>query len=339
VDDFAQITRVTRRVHVDSSPSLVEPVSAPGVIWDVSGSRVLYVDSSGATPVLRHADLATSVVQDIEAAPELVGGDRSYGRLTAAGAIYEYQGPDATSACNAFEWRGGSAIALGTVSPLSLRAAGEYAILSQGNTLVLRDLSAGTSSVVAADAAERDNDVAANGDLAYWTSDGAELIWRHQGVEIPMACGAALCEGPVTDGTSVAFARCTAAAPLRCDIVLHDGVSESTLSANQSSEPRPHGDYAVAGSVAAYTAEDSKGTRQVWRHDGSGEEQLTFFSTASRVDPVLPDGTVLLVHGTRRYRGTPGSSLEDVCSSQGTLVVRAGAPYVLMGGSAFRLRP
>jgi hypothetical protein len=103
-DSSGQAVGVTRQVYVESSEKLAVQATAPGTIWDFEGTRILYVDSAGSTPVLRILDTASNTTQDLETSASLVEGSSEYGFLTSAGAIYHHSA-GASDPLRAYEWR------------------------------------------------------------------------------------------------------------------------------------------------------------------------------------------------------------------------------------------
>jgi hypothetical protein len=155
------------------------------------------------------------------------------------------------------------------------------------------------------------------------TNDTANLSWNTY---------------PLTDGVYAVYRKSTStSATYR--IVVNDGVTETTLSPDRASEPSPYSDYAVAGGWVGYTREDTAQALQVWRHGPAGEEQLTYFASSSRIDGVGADGTVVLTHGSRRYRSKPGSALEEIGSSLGKVLYRDGQFVVVLGANVLDLQP
>jgi hypothetical protein len=208
-----------------------------------------------------------------------------------------------------------------------------------------------TNVTIATNAGNWNNDVAANGDVVYWTSGawypetGYNIFRARGGVTTQLTFDPVSTRwnlDPLTDGTTAVYMKCAASAsvPPPCDIVLNDGNAETILSPGQSVKPIRGSDYAITAGWAAYTMGDLAGTRQVWRHTGTGNQQLTFFgSTNSIIEGVSSDGTVLLLHGSRRYRAVPGAALEDLSSSLGRTINKGGTLYVIIGNTVFRVLP
>jgi hypothetical protein len=342
-DTTGRNTLATRKVYVDSSSLLTLVETVPGVVWDHDATRTLYVDQTDTTPVLRIRDSGQVSVQDVEANAALMGVDGGYGFLTPSGAIYvrsELNSPY----CSAHEWRGGSRLELGGLNSCpSLRVAGSYAIfskqdaLSEPISLIRRDLTAGTNTVVSTDAGNVRNDVAATGDVAFWTAEYRIVRW-HDGSATTLPTDDPNLPWsiyPVTDGTTVVYEK-TRGTSGPMAVALNSGAGEVFLASGQAFEPA----YAIASGWIAFTREDAAREPQIWRRSAGGAlEQLTFFGTSSMLEAIFGDGTVVLTHGARRYRAIPGRTLEDVGTTQGKVIERAGRFYVLLGGNVLRVEP
>lgn len=346
-DAVGRTSTVTRHVHVEASAALQLVASVPGEVWDYSGNRVLYVASTGLTAVLRVLDLSDDTTRDVATGvldPEQADADSPllmYGLLTPAGTLY-------VGDSSLHEWRGGASTNLGAInSSDSLRVAGDYAIFSQGTTLVRRDLIAGTNTVVSTAAGRTGNDVATNGDVAFWTDSTSGVYRWRSGTTLPLHTDASPLFAigfPLTDGVNVIYRRLAAAdysypSQYTWSIGLHDGTTETILTPASDSRPTPGTGYAVAGGYAAYVSEDWTGAFQIWRHGVGSEEQVTFFGSSSTIEGIASDGTVLLLNAGRRFRAAPGAPLEDVASAAGRTLYRDGAFYVIIDGKVLRVLP
>jgi hypothetical protein len=341
-DDSGRATYELRMVYVPSPALTVVETVAPGKIWDHAGTRTLYVDHAGATPVLRIRDSSTGTVQDLEATTALDNAE-SHGFLTAEGAIYEL----AQAGCFVIDWRGGSRVELGRVSSCdipadaTIRVAGPYAVYLGSSELLRRDLAAGTNTVItaAADALNRSYAVAASGDVFYSTADTRQLYRWHDGTAMALTSddpATAWNLYPVADGGTVVYLKRRGASGPSA-VAVNDGSGEVLLATAQAEVP----DYDISNGWIAFTQEDATQAKQVWRRSPAGAtEQVTFFGSSSIIEAIGPDGTIVLTAGGRRFRAVPGASPEDVgLAGEGTVILREGTFYVLYWGNVLKLSP
>lgn len=344
-DTAGQSSATTRNLYIESSALLSVRAVVSGPVWDVSGTRILHVDLSAAVPALKIVDSQTASVQTVESSPDLIGTSGEYGFLTSTGAIYVH----GSASNNVFpfawlyEWRAGVLTQLtGLNSAQSLRIADNWAIYNLGSSLWRRDLGAGASTLVTSSAGNWRNDVAANGDVVYWGQDYNVYRWR-AGITQALTAfpsGGLWNSYPVTDGINVVYRAHTPCCGTQTyRLVVHDGTQPSYLTAGTTAEPGPESGYAVAGGFVAYAAEDATGTLQIWRHGAGGGQQLTFFGSDSRIDAILPDGTVLLTQQQKRYRARPGQALQLMGSALGRVIVRDGLPWVLIDRTVLAVSP
>ncbi len=353
VDSAGQKTQVTRKVYVESSPRLAVRAEITGNPWDADAGHVLFLDPDGALPALKLLTLANGRTETVEATADFYSTWGNYGYLTPGGAVYVRGRIDASVFPYAwlFEWQGGTPVNLaGLNSSSSLRVKGPWAIYNRqpdsgsGYELWRRDLAAKQSTLIASNAGNIFNDVAANGDAAWWTSPGDYNArrWR-DGTTLALTADVtpvAWNVYTVTDGSNVVYRKSPGtccSGPFR--IAMHDGTKETILAPAMGFEPAPGTGYAAAGGYVAYVAEDGAKTRQVWRHSPAGEEQISFFGTSSEISAIAPDGTVVFVNGPRRWRAVPGQALQDVGSANGRVIERDGRLYLLLGRAVLDLLP
>lgn len=355
-DSIGQRAMVSRRVFVESSSRLRMRTEVSGAVWDVAGSRTLFLDLSGSTPALKMLDDAVGTTQTVETGPDLVGTWGDYGYVTPTGALYAHGSvtEQGSPYCWLFEWRQGVTTRLtGLNSCDSLRVSGRWAVYSEaydlGYHLARRDLETGSSELVTTNAGNCENDVASNGDVAFWTGDSVAVgynihRWR-SGTDVALTSDPSSTlwnTYPVTDGNNVVYRKhtpCCGEQTYR--IAMHDGATETVLTAATATEPSPGRAYAAAGGYVAYAAEDTGKVAQIWRHGPNGEEQLTSFGTSSMIDAIGPDGTVVFVRTStgRRYRAVPGAALQEIGSALGRVVFRDGVFLVILGRNVLEVVP
>ncbi|HKG92754.1 MAG TPA: Ig-like domain-containing protein [Gemmatimonadaceae bacterium] len=335
-DSNNQQTTRSLIVYVESSAALTLRATVGGPILDVLGSRVLYIDRSGAVARARVRDLSTGADEALAGGP---AGDARYGYLTAGGVLLAAQ--STPGSYELYEWRGGPAIDLGPLnSSLSLVVRGQYAVYSNGPLLMRRDVTAGATTLVANNAGNLENDVSAAGDVAYWTSDyqvyrrAADGTTTHLTADSPAAQNIY----PRTDGARVVFLRQTACCTSpQQQIVLHDGQSEVVLAPPTARTLAPDRDYRIENGWVAFTrAASATDVHYLWVRSPSGEErQIPSSFGTSWIDALAPDGTVVFSVGATRYRVRPGGSAEAVGAALGQVLWRDGRFVALIGASMF----
>ncbi|NUR33399.1 MAG: hypothetical protein HOQ30_05250, partial [Gemmatimonadaceae bacterium] len=330
-DSRGQLVVLFRRVYVESSAKLRELASGDNTAMDARGDRAAFYDSTGT---LRITTLSTGATETVQIDPS-AGTPTQVGFVTPTGAIF------VTSRGRVIELRNGSVIDLGQSNQLltsgptttSLRVAGNYAVFSTVDGLLLRDLTTGTNVTVAPPASFQD--VAANGDVVY---GNGPAVYRYRAgtiVQVSSASGTKLL-WPLTDGTNVVYTTWNGTG----DIRLFDGTSETILAPARSGGATPDNDYAVNGGWVAFVKPDAVGALQVWTRSPAGQlKQVTMFAASSRIDALASDGTIILTNGARRFRVAPGGTPEEIMSSLGTVKWRDTRFVALIGRTAFEILP
>jgi Big-like domain-containing protein len=346
VDSAGQHTVQTRRVYVESSAQLSDFAETAGPVWDVSGSRVLYLDPSTAPPSLRIADVDAGTIETVETNSAFGGlADQSRGFLTPRGAIFA--DPD----CQVMESRDGGLTALASSFCSTLRVAGTWAVYADQAVSIysarVRDLDAGTEALVtdAGDGVE----VAGNGDVVFASRPGESNVFRWRAGTLQQLSFDGNTLDPITDGINVAYLKIDGG----ISIALHDGGTEAILSTLPFGvDLEPHRLYEVAGGFVAYTKQDVAQVPQIWRRGPDGDEPITSSVYRMEIAALAPDGVALVqeqmgnigfILGTNdvahRYLAVPGQPLQQIGSSLGRVVVRDGRFYVLLGRSVLQLAP
>ena len=174
-------------------PQLVLIDTVAGNILDVTADRILYLDKTVSPAELKIEERTSGAITPLPASPD--GLIPYVGFLAPRGAIFAALPSSGGAAGDrVFEWTEGAGLEdLGTINSLqSLRVAGRYAIWNTNppccgapTPLLRRDLLSDVTVQVSADAGNINNSVAANGDVAYWTTRGAhpfEIFLYHDGV-------------------------------------------------------------------------------------------------------------------------------------------------------------
>ncbi|MFO1274170.1 MAG: hypothetical protein U1F50_21280 [Rubrivivax sp.] len=352
-DTAGQSTPVSRRLSVESSPALLSVAEVAGTVWDATTGRVLFLDTSGATPMLKLLDIGANVTRTLETSSGLLGSSSfnssPNGFLTPSGVVYMRLDPSASGGSpqgSLLQWRTDVAatpvlFALGE----HLRANGDWIAYDSPGGLCRRDLRGEVSDCVGDYFIDygRNHQVGPNGDVV-WDDRTDDLVpiydtfrWRGDTVlQLSNAhTGSMQNQGAISDGIHVVYQRAPRlGSPNSYEIIAHDGVAETILTPKQV-----FGSYAAAGGYLAYTVDDGAGVLQVWRRAPAGDSQLTFFGSSSAVVAMAPDGSVLLEHGGRRLLAVPGSPLKDVGSTLGLVVVRDGRFLVLYDHAVLAMAP
>ena len=184
----------------------------------------------------------------------------------------------------------------------NFKVKGNYAIWMAGTlpttpiTLTLRDLLAGTNVVTITNANIYTywNDVAANGDMVYWTYD--DQLYRYRsGTSTQVGSGSY----PITDGVNVLYVKNYVAPYQFGDFALFDGTNETILG------PQPGLAVYSRALSAGWTAFTKPGTgqTQVWTRSPYGvQTQRTFFGSSSEVFALAPGGDLMINSGPPDWR-------------------------------------
>jgi len=248
--------------------------------------------------------------------------------LTPAGALYDLEGTSSAFG-NLYEFKNGASELLGAaISPFKI--AGNFALWS-GNDgyLHLRNLATGTNSTISNNAASNDNDVAANGDVVFWSTAGPDPynIYRYRnGSTTQIASGIY----PKTDGNLIVYQR-------NSEMYLYNGINELLLSGIRNGASPPL-DYLVVNGWVAFARLGSTNQGQIWLRSPSGvEEQITVFSAASKLVALAPTGEVIVANRGRLYLYKPGQSgLHDVASVNVWPKYLNGSWQYVVGRTLFR---
>jgi hypothetical protein len=310
------------------NPALVRIGQVPGQIVDVSGARILYLDSSASRARLKVLNRATEQTVTVPAVP---AHDPEYGWLVPGGVIFRASGGDSTT-IRLYEWCGGSqVIDLGPLnSDFSVVVRAPYVIWSDGMTLYRRDLATGRTVVVATEAGNWYNDLLPTGAVIYWTEDGSYRIMRYYEGKTEQVSPDTLGLWnvyPITDGTNVAYLRVTPCCrgPQDYSIILGHGRRETALTTPGSYDPSPGTDYEVAGGWTAFQETSSTGDRQTWLRDpGGATTQLPDIAPTGHQAIVAMNaaGQVMYSSGENLYLGQTGQPAVLLDSGQGAWQTR-----------------
>ena len=347
-DASGQADTVFRRVSTEApDASLQVAATVPGRVLDADADRILFVDSTSAdAQVVKLRDRAAGTDVTISSGTAAVLG-RAY--LTPVGAVFlrERSGfPFSTL----FEWRNAVLTDLG--GALDLRVGGSFAAYGTGasavsTTLLRRNTVTGDVVTVATGVSITGRDVAANGDVAYWTDDGSVWRFRHGSGAAQISPATGLNAYPLTDGVNVVYQRRTAMTPAGIgtyEIELFDGTSTTTVAPGREQDVISAGsDYAVDNGWTAYTKAGSGGQLQVWTRSPAGDEQqVTFFGSPSSIAALGPNGEVVskLAGSGFRYSAPPSAGAADLGAGSATAFVFVGGSLLkLVGNTVFVATP
>jgi hypothetical protein len=331
---------------------MVEIDSVPGQIYDVDATRILYRLSDSAIAIKDRATEDLTTISLPHANPP------AGGFLTSHGAIY------ATSTSTApfrhlYERRDGTDIDRGPFDSF-FRVAGNFAAWTNGTALFREDLSTGTIVQIASDAGNTQNDVAADGDVAYWTTDFS--IMRYPG----LVGSDTLATGdethwesyPVTDGTNVVWRETGNNTAPPASLRGYGPAGPFALAdTTRDGEPLPGIDYRVSGGFVAFTrAVGNQGDKEIWLREPDGTEadvgpggENTILGLAADGDVMYAarqidgrDGIVLVPHGGDPVPVAllPAGAAPSGERGFGNFAFKSGGHwYATAGGSLRRVSP
>ena len=331
-DSRGQSITVSRRIFVETSPYLEKVFSTEGLIVDFNHGKVLsYFDPlSDGNQNGKITDVITGNVSEI---PALIS---EYSYLTPSGAMFAITTnyPDTIK-----EWKNDTMYLMGTgIIDRSLKVAGPYAIWSGGfggKELYLRNTATGSTKLISTNAANGDNDVAANGTIAYWAPNGASGydVYRYANDTSRNITNNGLSQYPLTDGNKIVYLRNNA-------IYMHQGTTNTLLSNSAGSGFDHYSDWRITNGFIAYAKPGLSGQKQVWLRDTAGvNTQITFFSNSSTLEAVGTDGSVSFSRNSKRHlyeRNANG--FKAISSAAGKTFYRDSAWYVSIGRVLFKLK-
>ena len=311
---------------------------AEGIVLDASDSRLLWRSQSWATVGIH--DVNTGVTDTL--LPPL---NQGYGVLNAfltpTGAAF---------VANAlYVWRNGT-LTTKTLQVASIAASGNY-VIYHTPSLHRIDVTTGADILVASDDGNTDNDVAANGDVAYWNTS-YDIVRYRNGTKTVVASqdsSPGAYSYPVTDGINIVFRRAASLPSANNEIWLFDGssMSLSMLSPAGSHDVQPHREYAVNGGWTAFTKEDASGNSQVWSRSPAGVlRTVSPEGSPSLLQAIGSDGSIVFANNQDRYVAGPtsppvriGPATPSSLINGGPVFWRNGTFVILLENGAFTLTP
>jgi hypothetical protein len=333
-DAAAHAVTWSRVVYVESNAHWVPVDSAGTRILDLDAGRILFADSTASPVALGLRDRATLAEERVPTA--LSSG--FYALLAPHGAVVM----DGGTAAHVREWRDGALLDLGTADSASLVVSGTWAAWTSGASVLRRDLAAGSTVLVAADAVPGHADVADNGDVVYVRADSTIMRYRDG---VPAALTPDAAAGPVTDGINVVFRRAL-------HTTLRTAAGVDTVLAVRPSAYRPWAEYQAEGGWVAWCRNVFDAT-EIWVRPPTGAKaELASVSDITRLERLFSDGTLAYTVVDRRYLagarglGDIGANWGDEAGAssgrpgQRPLIWSIGGNvYVALGRGVFRLDP
>ena len=339
-DSRGQKRFVIDTVAVESSPVLTEAGSGGARMLDADSSRLLFRDNAGSLFV-RSGGLDSLVKASAYPDPRFTFL-HSYGAAFATGP-FPPQG---------YDWHAGTLVSLGQVNA-ELQATGAWAIWSNGTSLYRRDLAAGTSQLVATDANNYGNDVAADGTVAYGTTgsgSGAYDIYRFSGGSpTPITADVDAVSWnvyPVTDGSLFLYYKTNQhGAPTLQNgrIAMWKAGVETLLSDSFTVSVEPHQYYEAENGWVAYLTHDGGGLVQAHVIAPDGTDRLASSTTATVIRGLSGEGTLVYASGGALYATrAPYTSRVRIGhdwphEAYGRVRFRGPELLLLLGRTAFRV--
>lgn len=317
IDSQNQSTGVDRQVYVEVSRLVLEVEALPGLVLDFDPDRALWVDESSGHQVAKVRQRATGVD---ELAMDEPGRLMAYGYLTPTGAIFAWF-VDTSLSYRVADWNNGVLWDLGHPnSSQSLQAAGDYAIWNtsvspdfSGRMLYRRHLPTATNLLIAADAGNTWNSLAANGDVTYAAGavapDYQSQIFRFaNGVSEPLTDHPTLvATEPASDELHAVYQQGSYGFPGTWGLYLHDPEGDIELLAPSERELSKFWDYRTRGGWVAFTGPGLVTEPQVYLRSPSGAtSQISFSSSRCLLDSLSPHGAVTFVTSSHHFLSWPG---------------------------------
>jgi len=339
-------TSIGRQVFVETSPRLSTAASVGGRLLDLDDTRLLYAEAPGGSAYLgatlvkvqpRSGGSATRV-DSVGSAAALDGG-----RLFGGGALYSVSTTTSPTRRAIREWRGGSPATVDSGNVDLPKVAGEWAAWGRSvNTILRRDLQAGTTTTVSAQARGIDTPtlgLAENGDVAF-TDVSNDVEWLHGGTLQQLTSDPDTMDNlrPVTDGARVMWLRGRRLNASRgYQLQLWNG-SLTTLA---SYEPEQVS-YVAANGWIAYTLRTATLSWEMWVAGPDGTRTRILQQNVGTPIAVGPHGEVVFTLLGRVYamRAPYTSGPVDIgtnWSSKGAYRFLGSQLYLLLGRSAFSI--
>jgi hypothetical protein len=201
-DSLNQTTQMTRSIYVENSSNLDAMATVDGTILDAKDSRVLYKTPETQGESVYVLDRNSSSITRV---PLPDGKQITRAFLSNYGAMLVTKDTGGTGlSSRVYDWNRNTLYDLGFPnSSNSLKVSGSYAIWSDGQTLIRRDLASLSNSTLTTSAGNTNNDVAGNGVVAWWSS--SYQIYMYNGGTTQITSDALLNTYVLTDGHFIVY--------------------------------------------------------------------------------------------------------------------------------------
>jgi hypothetical protein len=311
---------------------------AEGIVLDALDSRLLWRSQSWARVGIH--DVNTGVT-DTVLPPLNQGYTVNSAFLTPTGAAFV--------ANELYVWGNGS-LTTKTLQSASIAASGNY-LIYHTPSLHRIDVTTGADILVASDDGNTDNDVAANGDVAYWNTS-YDIVRYRNGTKTVVASqdsSPGAYSYPLTDGINIVFRHAASLPATNNEVWLFDGSTSSLsmLSPAGSHDAYPHVNYAVNGGWTAFTKEDASGNSQVWTRSPAGVlRAVSPEGSPSVLEAIGSDGSIVFANNEDRYVAGPTSSPVRIGLGTASSLINGGPVFwrngtfvILLENGAFTLTP
>jgi hypothetical protein len=331
-------------IYIDTSSALTEYFAADSKILDFNYNKLLV---ASAQPLTYPAIISIPGNQrETITLRSTLTANRSY--LTPYGAVLTGQDSSnyQASFSYGYDWNNQTIYSLQNSylnSGLSLKTAGNYAMWSSGTNLIRRDLATRTNTTISTTSGNIDNDLAADGTIAYWSSGyNINLYKNNTNSALTTNANNKWNTYPVTDGNNVVYIKhdpCCGTQNFSIYMAA-PGVPETELSNLGTKGAYAPVYYQANNKYIAYIKLGSSGQNNVWLRDTAGNHsQLSFFGQDAYIEQLNPNGDVMLKTLTKRYLAERNGQLKEVNSAKGDVYYRDATWYLALGRMLYKISP
>jgi hypothetical protein len=335
-DASGQVTEVHRNIYVES-PARLSVAEAPqgGDIFAADGQRLLLVETLTDGDRVALFDRTSRTTETI---PLPAGRTVRVAFVTPTGAIFIAQPLNGGSSdFRLYLWRNAALTDVGSTGGLvSLHAAGNFAVWSQGASLYRLNTATGASSLVSSSALNNDNVVAADGTVVFISSGSLQLYRDRAGQQTLLTPDATVSHiEPRTDGNDVVYVqRRRTGNPAQEAIAFIDDTAAPTLLTPFRDFSRSSNRADIAGGWVSFLDLGANNQTHVWTRAPDGTLlRRTDFAASSAIEKLAPNGDVMIRQGFTKRHLSRGTQLIDVGSGNGTPYYLDGKWYVALAGT------
>ncbi len=244
-----------------------------------------------------------------------------------------------------YDWNTNMLYPLGPAnSAFSMKVAGNNAIFSNDTLLYFRNLQTASSTIISSSAGNSDNDLASNGEVAYWGNDYNIYSYMNNTTTLlTNNLGNKWNVYPLTDGKNVVYTKQDPCCSNQTySLHFYNGQTDILLSdwgMNGS------GTYQINDKYIAYSKPDLSGHMQIWLRDSLGtSNQMTAFPNDCKIDLLGPNGDLTFfsknaASANRRYfRNRSTGQITEICSPLGLTYFRDTTWYLTLGRMLYKLK-